>query len=167
MIKYLEAGKLINTHGVRGEFKFDVWCDSQSSYSKVPAFFLADSGEGRLEVEGIRKFGRFMLVKFKGIDSLDDALKYKGRTVYVDRDNVPKKDGAVFIADIIGLDAIDASTDEVFGKIIDFTDRGSGDLYEIELKDKRTVYIPAIPVFVKKTDEEKGVYFELIEGLID
>lgn len=167
MIKFLEAGKLINTHGVRGEFKFDVWCDTQASYSKVPAFYLTDSGEGKLDVEGIRKFGKFMLVKFKGIDSLDDALKYKGRIVYVDRDNVPKKEGAVFIADIIGLPAIDAATNEVFGKVIDFTDRGSGDLYEIELADKRTIYIPAIPVFVKKTDVENGVYFELIEGLID
>jgi 16S rRNA processing protein RimM len=167
MIKYLEAGKLINTHGVRGEFKFDVWCDSQSSYAKVPRFYLKSNGEGELEVEGIRKFGKFMLVKFKGIDTLDDALKYKGKTVYVDRDNVPKKNGAVFIADIIGLPAIDISTGEPIGKIIDFTDRGSGDLYEIELLDNRTVYIPAIPVFVKNIDLESGVYFELIEGLID
>lgn len=167
MIKYLEAGKLINTHGVRGEFKFDVWCDSQTSYNKVPEFFLSENGEGRLEVESIRKFGKFMLVKFKGIDSLDDALKYKGRIVYVDRDNVPKKDSAVFIADIIGLKAIDSVTGEPFGRVLDFTDRGSGDLYEIELEDKRTVYIPAIPVFVKKIDLDSGVYFELIEGLID
>lgn len=167
MIKYLEAGKLINTHGVRGEYKFDVWCDSQTSYLKVPKFYLTDNGEGMLEVEGIRKFGKFMLVKFKGIDSLDDALKYKGRTVYVDRDNVPKKEGAVFIADIIGLPAINFQTGEAFGKIIDITDKGSGDLYEIQLPDGKTVYIPAIPVFVKKADVESGVYFELIEGLID
>ena len=167
MIKYLEAGKLINTHGVRGEFKFDAWCDSHTSYLKVPEFCLSQDGEGKLEVESIRKFGKFMLVKFKGINSLDDALKYKGKTVYVDRDNVPKKDGAVFIADIIGLPAIDISTGEPFGKIIDFTDKGSGDLYEIELFDKRTVYIPAIPVFGKKADVDTGIYFELIEGLID
>ena len=167
MIKYLEAGKLINTHGVRGEFKFDVWCDSQSTYTKVKEFYLHDNGEGKLEVEAIRKFGKFMLVKFKEINSLDDALKYKGRTLYVDRDDVPKKDGAVFIADIIGLPAIDASTGEEFGKIIDFTDRGSGDLYEIQLHSSNTVYIPAIPVFVKRIDLDMGVYFDLIEGLID
>ncbi|MBE6649901.1 MAG: 16S rRNA processing protein RimM [Ruminococcaceae bacterium] len=167
MIKYLEAGKLINTHGVRGEFKFDVWCDTQSSYLKVKRFYLFDNGEGELEVEAIRKFGKFMLVKFKGIDSLDDALKFKSKTVYVDRDDVPKKDGAVFIADIIGLPAIDISNGNVFGKIIDSTDRGSGDLYEIQLDSSKTVFIPAIPVFVKKIDLESGVYFELIEGLID
>lgn len=167
MIKYLEAGKLINTHGVRGEFKYDVWCDTQSSYMKVKKFFLSENGEGTLEVESIRKFGKFMLVKFKGIDSLDDALKYKGRTIYVDRDDVPKKAGAVFIADIIGLPAIDISNGNTFGKIIDFTDRGSGDLYEIQLENSKTVFIPAIPVFVKKIDLETGVYFELIEGLID
>lgn len=167
MIKYLEAGKLINTHGVRGEFKFDAWCDEQKSYMKVPEFYLSDNGEGKLEVDTIRKFGKFMLVKFKGIDTLDDALRYKGRTIYVDRENVPKKDSAVFIADIIGLPAIDVKSDEPFGKVIDFTDRGSGDLYEIELFNQKTVYIPAINVFVKKIDLEKGVYFELIEGLVD
>lgn len=167
MIKYLEAGKLINTHGVRGEFKFDAWCDEQKSYMKVPEFYLSDNGEGKLEVDTIRKFGKFMLVKFKGIDTLDDALRYKGRTIYVDRENVLKKEGAVFIADIIGLPAIDVKSDEPFGRVVDFTDRGSGDLYEIELFNQKTVYIPAINVFVKKIDLDKGVYFELIEGLVD
>lgn len=167
MVEYLEAGKLINTHGVRGEFKLDAWCDTHKSFSKTKEFYLTPSGEGRLEIEGIRGFGKFMLVKFRGIDTLDDALKYKNKTVYVHRSQVAKKEGAFFVADLIGLDAIDVKTNEVFGKIVDFTDKGSGDLYEIELPSGKTVYIPAIKVFVKKTDLEKGVYFELIEGLLD
>lgn len=167
MIKYLEAGKLINTHGVRGEYKFDAWCDKQSDYLKIKKFFLDENGKEELKVVSIRTFGRFMLLKFEGIDTLDDALKYKGRTIYVYREDVPKKKDAEFIADIIGLPAIDIVSGNVFGTIIDYTNKGSSNLYEIELTDKNTCYIPAIEVFVKKIDIEKGVYFELIEGLVD
>lgn len=167
MIKYLEAGQLINTHGVRGEFKFDAWSDDQKTYLKVKRFYLDDKGDGALEVEGIRKFGRFMLLKFREINTLDDALRYKGKIIYVDREDVPKKEGAVFIADIIGLDAIDASTSERFGKIIARLNKGSCDLFEVELDTGKTCYIPDLPVFVKKIDLESGVYFELIEGLVE
>ena len=167
MIKYLEAGKLINTHGVRGEYKFDAWCDKQSDYLKIKKFFLDENGKEELKVVSIRTFGRFMLLKFEGIDTLDDALKHKGRTIYVHRDDVPKKKDAEFIADIIGLPAIDVASGNIFGTIIDYTNKGSSNLYEIELTDKNTCYIPAIDVFVKKIDIEKGVYFELIEGLVD
>lgn len=167
MNKYLEAGKLINTHGVRGEFKFDAWCDSPTQFLKIKKFFLSDDGTNCFNVASIRKFGKFMLLKFEGIDTLDDALKYKGKVIYVDRDDVPKKEGAVFIADIIGLPAIDVDSDEVFGKIIDFTDKGSGNLYEVECLNGNTCYIPAIDVFTKKIDTNKGVFFKLIEGLID
>ena len=167
MNKYLEAGKLINTHGVRGEFKFDAWCDDFSRYLKIKRFFLSSDGTNELKVSTIRKFGRFMLVKFEGIESLDDALKFKGRTIYVDRDDVPKDDGAVFIADIIGLPAIDVSNNETFGKIIDFTNKGGGNLYEIQCTNGNVCYIPAVEAFVKKIDTDNGVYFELIEGLVD
>lgn len=167
MVEFLEAGKLINTHGVRGEFKFDAWCDTHKSYAKAKEFYLSQSGEGKLEIESIRGFGKFMLVKFRGIDTLDDALKYKNKIVYVHRSQVAKKESAFFVADIIGLDAIDVKTNEAFGKIVDFTDKGSGDLYEIELLSGKNVYIPAIKVFAKKIDLDKGVYFELIEGLLD
>lgn len=167
MIKYLEAGKLINTHGVRGEFKFDAWCDDTSCYLKIKKFYLSDDGKNKLPITSIKRFGKFMLVKFEGIDSLDDALKYKGRIIYVDREDVPKAENAEFIADIIGLPAINIDTDETFGKIVDFTNKGSGNLYEIELNNGNISYIPAIDVFTQKIDIDKGVYFKLIEGLID
>lgn len=167
MNKFLEAGKLINTHGVRGEFKFDAWCDSPSQFLKIKRFFFTADGTDGFNVTSIRKFGKFMLLKLEGIDTLDDALKYKGRVIYVDRNDVPKSEGAVFIADIIGLPAIDIDSNEVFGKIIDYTDKGSGNLYEVECNNGNTCYIPAIDVFTKKIDTNEGVYFKLIEGLID
>ena len=167
MNKFLEAGKLINTHGVRGEFKLDAWCDDLSQYLKIKKFYFSEDGSKEYKVSAIRKFGKFMLVKFEGIETLDDALKFKGKTIYVDRDDVPKKEGAVFIADIIGLPAIDVSNNEIFGKIIDYTNKGGGNLYEIECNNGNIAYIPAVEAFTKKIDTESGVYFELIEGLVD
>lgn len=167
MEKYLEAGKLINTHGVRGEFKMDAWCDSLSDYLRVKAFYLEKNENSALKIEKIRVFGKFLLVKFEGIDTLDDALRYKAKTVYVDRNDLKLKDGAVFLSDIIGLDAIDVNTDKVFGKVVDVTDKGSGNLYEIELSSGKTCLVPAVDFFVKKIDLEKGVYINVIEGLCD
>lgn len=167
MEKYLEAGKLINTHGVRGEFKMDAWCDDLSDYLNVKAFYLEKNSNSTLKIEKIRLFGKFLLVKFEGIDTLDDALRFKTKTVYVDRDDLKLKEGAVFLADIIGLDAIDANTDKVFGKVVDITDKGSGNLYEIELSNGKTCLVPAVEFFIKKIDLEKGVFINVIEGLCD
>ena len=167
MEKYLEAGKLINTHGVRGEMKMDAWCDSLSDYLKVPAFYIGSQKEIELKVEKIRPFGKFLLVKFEGIDTLDDALKYKNKIIFVNRDDLTLPEGAVFLADIIGLDAINDNTGEIFGKIRDITDKGSGNLYEIELSSGGVCLVPCVDFFIKKIDLEKGVYINVIEGLCD
>jgi 16S rRNA processing protein RimM len=167
MEKYLEAGKLINTHGVRGELKMDAWCDSLSDYLKVPCFYLNKSADSALKIEKIRPFGKFLLVKFAGIDDMDAALRYKNKIVYVDRENLKLAEGAVFLADIIGLDAIDDNTGKVFGTIKDITDKGSGNLYEIELLSGGVCLVPAVEFFVKKIDLDTGVYINVIEGLCD
>ena len=167
MEKYLEAGRLINTHGVRGELKMDAWSDSPRDYLKVPAFYLTKGIDDKLLVEKIRVFGKFLLVKFDGIDTMDDALRFKNKVIYVDREDLHLPKGKVFIADIIGLDAIDDNTGEVFGKVVDVTDKGSGNLYEIQLLNGKTCLVPAVEFFIKKIDLEKGVYINVIEGLCD
>ncbi len=167
MEKYLEAGKLINTHGVRGEFKMDAWCDSLSDYLKVPAFYLKKEPEAILKIEKIRPFGKFLLVKFEGIDDMDSALKYKNKTIYVDREDLNLAEGAFFLADIIGLNAIDENTGKVFGKVSDITDKGSGNLYEITLLSGGKCLVPAVDFFIRKIDLETGVWINVIEGLCD
>jgi len=167
MEKYLEAGKFINTHGVRGELKMDAWCDSLSDYLHVPAFYLNKDENSALKIEKIRVFGKFLLVKIEGIDDMDAALRFKNKTVYVDRADLKLAEGAVFLADIIGLDAINDNTGEVFGKISDITDKGSGNLYEISLTNGGKCLVPAVDFFIKKIDLEKGVYINVIEGLCD
>ena len=167
MEKYLEAGKFINTRGVRGELKMDAWCDSLSDYLKVPAFYLKKDAESALKIEKIRPFGKFLLVKLEGIDDMDSALRFKNKTVYVDRNDLKLREGAVFLADIIGLDAINDNNGEIFGKVCDITDKGSGNLYEIELLSGGKCLVPAVDFFIKKIDVEKGVYINVIEGLCD
>ncbi len=165
MEKYLEAGKLINTHGVKGELKMDAWCDSLSDYLKLDKFYLKKDSELPLKIEKIRCFGKYLLVKFFGIDDMDSALKYKNKIIYVDRNDLKIKPGSVFLADIIGLNAINEKDGQVFGKIIDVTDKGSGNLYEIELLNGETCLVPAVDFFIKKIDLDTGVYINVIEGL--
>ena len=167
MEKYLEAGKIINTHGVRGEMKMDAWSDSLEDYLKVTQFYLDKTENLPLKVEKIRPFGKFLLVKFQGIDDMDAALKYKNKTIFVDRDDLTLPEGAVFLADIIGLDAINFESGDVFGKVSDVVDKGSGNLYEISLSSGGKCLVPAVDFFIKKIDVEKGVYINVIEGLCD
>ena len=167
MEKYLEAGKLINTHGVRGELKMDAWSDSLNDYLKLKTFYAKKDSESALKIEKIRLFGRFLLVKFQGIDTMDDALRLKNKVIYVDRDDLHIPDGKHFLADIIGLSAIDNNTGKVFGKVKDITDKGSGNLYEIELIGGGTCLVPSVDFFIKKIDLDSGIYINVIEGLCD
>ncbi|MBQ1260879.1 MAG: 16S rRNA processing protein RimM, partial [Clostridia bacterium] len=101
--KYLECGKIINTHGVKGEMKLDVWCDGFDSLKNVKTVYLDEAGEKPLTLKSRRVHGNFLLITLEGVETLEDAMRYKTKPLYADRNNIPKADGAYFIADLIGL----------------------------------------------------------------
>lgn len=165
--KYLEAGRIINTHGVRGEVKLDAWCDDIRQYLKIKKFYLSGNGENELKVEKIRVADRFLLVKFENTDTLDDALRYKNKIIYLDRDDIKIPKGSHFISDLIDTPVYNADDECRIGTLLDITNRGGGDLYEIELLDDRTVFVPAVREFIVKADPDEGIFINVIEGLLD
>lgn len=166
MKEYLEAGKIINTHGVRGEIKLDAWSDNPGVYKKVKRFYLSDKGDSELVVKNYRG-ADFPIVSFEGIDSLDDALRLKGKILYVHRNEISLPEGKMFIADLIGLPVFDSETNEEIGTIVDIYNRGASDIYEIEKKSGGRALVPGIPQFILERDIEKGVKIKVIEGLLD
>lgn len=158
----LEAGKILNTHGVRGELKVESWLDD-------PALFGALSS---LEVNGVvypiqsaRTHGRFALVKLEGIDSIDDALPLKNKVALTPREDIPLEEGAHFVADLIGLRAIDADTGAELGIVQDILEYPAQDLYVIH-GPERDYLVPDVPEFIREIDEGAGcIRVHLLEGM--
>ncbi len=168
MEKYLEAGVIVNTHGVHGDVKINSLCDTPFVFSKLKKLYIKKNSE-LTEYRCTRNsvLGKNMLVvHLEGCESVEDALWLKNVSVYADREDIPLPEGDFFIADIIGLPVIDSENGTVYGKVTDIFNQGAQDLYEIEKIQGGSALIPAVPQFIVKIDPENGVYVSLIEGLL-
>lgn len=175
--EYLEAGKIVNTHGVRGNVKVESWCDSPQVLAALKkVYFKKKSGEYiPAEVRSAFVHKGYAVMSLSGIDTMDDALRYKNAVIYAEKNDIPRGENEIFICDIIGLPVIDADNGCTYGHVRDYTVGRAQDLYEIELDgmapdtDGRTriCYIPAVEQFIDRVDTESGVYIRPIEGLID
>ena len=165
---YLEGGKVCNAHGVRGVLKVEPWCDSPRVLaSQKRVFFAKRDGEyEERRVLGASVSGAMVLLTVEGIDSRECAIGYKNEVIYLHRDDVPVKKGAMLVADMIGLDVIDADSGVVYGKIADVNEVPRGLLYTIRT-EKGDVYFPSNPEFVKEINAERGMLIHTIPGFFD
>jgi len=160
---------IVNTHGVRGDVKAESWCDSPAVLAGLPKIYLKKSDQSLLELKVSRGSVHkgMALLKLEGIDDINDAVRFKGMTVYADREDIPTREGSYFIADLIGLPVIDADNSEViYGKVKNVTDIGGRQLYEVETETGVRL-IPAVKEFIVRVDLESGVYLRPIEGLLE
>ena len=157
--QWLEAGRIVGTHGVRGEVKVEPWADE-------PAFLL-DFEEVQLNgklyaVEQSRVHKTQVLLKLKGVDTVEDASLLRGKIVSINRDDAQLEDGAVFIADLIGLPVF-ADGMEI-GKITEVLTLPGNDVYVV--KGEHEYMIPAVQEYVEPLNIEDGcVKVTLIEGM--
>ena len=145
MEQMLKVGIMSSTHGVRGEMKVFPTTDDVKRFRKLKEVLL-DTGKEyiTLEVEGVKFFKQFVIVKFKGYDSINDIEKDKGMSLYVTRENaVPLKKDEYFMADLIGLKVID-DEGKVLGELTDVLQTGANDVYEVKLEDGKDLLLPAI-----------------------
>lgn len=157
----LEVGRILNTHGIRGELKVDAWLDDPLVFSCLKTVEIDGKAYA---IRAARVQGRFALVKLEGIDSIDDAIPLKSKVALAPREDIPLPPGAHFMADLIGLDAVDADTGEIFGKVVEIHEFPAQDVYEV-LGKKRWMF-PDVPEYVEGIDEEAGcIRFHLAEEL--
>lgn len=161
MQQLLEAGQIVGVHGVRGEVKVQSWADFPEFLCDFETLYV----DGRpMRVLSARVHKNAVLVLFEGVSDMDAALLLKNKTVCINRDDAQLEDGAHFIADLIGLKAIDAETGEELGVIRDILPLSPHSIYVIQ--GTREILVPAVPEFVRKIDPAAGrVLFKLIEGL--
>ena len=92
--QFLEAGRIVNTHGVRGEVKAEAWTDEPAVLAGLKTLYL----EGRpLRTESARVHKGFVLLKLEGIDTVEAAMALKGKILTADRDSIPLAEGAFFL----------------------------------------------------------------------
>ena len=166
--QYLECGKLINTHGVRGVMKLESWCDSPKVAASLRRIYIQtkDGAYKEMKVKTASVAASIVLISLEGIDDLDTARLYKGKTVYADRADIPTKEGDFFIADIIGLPVYDIDTKKCYGTLTDADMSRKTPLYTIKT-EKGDVLFPAIPEFVKEVDTDTGIFIRPISGFFD
>ncbi|MDY4954461.1 MAG: ribosome maturation factor RimM [Candidatus Onthomonas sp.] len=158
---YLEVGKILNTHGVRGELKVQPWLDSPLLFQQLPA--LSVNGQ-TYTIRSVRSQGPNVLVMLEGIDSIDDALPLKGKIASARREDIPLEEGRHFVADLIGLKAKNADTGAFFGTVTEISEYPAHDVYVVQ--GEKTYLIPDVPAFVREINVEEGfIAFTILEGM--
>ena len=156
----IEAGRIVNTHGVAGEVKIEVWLDSPGFMKQFKRLFL---GERELAVESARVQKSFLLAKLKGVDDVNAAMALKGKVVSIARADAKLPKGAFFLQDILGARVVDEEGNEV-GELVDILERPASRIYVVQGETEHL--IPAVPAFILNTDADNGVVtVRMIEGL--
>ena len=159
--KLLQAGKIVNTHGIRGEVRIEPWADSPAFLANLDTLYIDGKPTG---VVSARVHKGYLIASLEGIFDIDGAIRMKNKTVCICRDDVELEDGQNFIADLIGLRAIDEKTGEELGVISDVLPRPANNVYVI--KGEREILVPAVPDFVKEISIPNGyIKFSLIDGM--
>lgn len=164
--QYLEAGKIVTTHGIRGEIKIMPYTDYPELLCEFDRLFIGKNHE-EIAVERSRAFKGMVIAKLEGIDTPEDASKLRNKILYMHRDDLELDENTYFIQDLIGMEVHDADTDFVYGKIDDVMQTGANDVYVINGAG-REYLIPAIPEVVISTDVDGNVMtIRPLEGLFE
>ncbi len=167
MKQFLEIGKLINTHGIKGEMKLEMWCDDIEYLKQFEKLYLNSSGTDSLELISARPQKNHAIVKFSEITSIDMAEKLKNSVVYCNRDDAEIAEDANYIQDLIGCLVLHTESNEEYGRVADVVNYGASDILDV-VNDNRHSYIPVIPDIVKEIDtEDETIRIIPMKGLFD
>lgn len=167
MEQFLQVGVISSTHGIRGEVKVFPTTDDPARFKKLKKVLL-DTGKEQLELEiqSVKFFKQFVIAKFKGIDNINDIEMYKGKSLFVPReDAVALGKDEYYIADLIGMEVF--TEEGRFGVLKDVMETGANEVYVIDSDEHGEVLIPAIRQCILDVDiEGKRMKIRLMEGLI-
>jgi 16S rRNA processing protein RimM len=169
MEQFFRVGAITTTHGVHGEVKVFPTTDDPQRFKKLKQVILDNGKEQReLEITSVKFFKNLVILKFKGLDNINDVEKYKKADLLVTRKNaVPLKEGEYFIADLIGLKAT-SDEGEDLGILTDVIQTGANDVYVFSKEGMQDLLVPKIPDCIKDVNIEEGtILVHLLPGLRD
>ena len=167
MKQFLEIGKIINTHGLKGEVKLELWCDDIDYLKQFKTLYLDENGTQQLTLTAARPQKNHAIVKLAEISSIDEAEKLKGKILFVNRDDAVIEEGHNYIEDLIGCYVVDSETEQEYGRVCDVLNYGASDILDIESWGKHTL-IPMIEDVIVEIDVEfQVIRIKPMKGLFD
>lgn len=158
--QYLEAGRIVNTHGVRGEVRIEPWADEAAFLTRFKRFYM----DGQpVKVRSCRVHKTLCIAQLEGIDDVNAAMALKGKVIFIDRKDAKLPKGTVFIQDILGARVVDEEGNDL-GILDQVLPAPAASVYVV--KGEREILIPDVPAFILDKDAENGVItVRLIEGM--
>ena len=164
----LEIGQIVNTFGIKGFVKVNPFVDDVLRFDDLEKVYIRRNKEIKeLQVEEVKYHKNMVLVKFKGIDKVEDAELLRNFYLEVDRENaIELEEGEYFIADLLGMNVL-TEENEQLGKLEDIFNAGSSDIYVVKTEEGKQILLPAISEVIKEINlKENKIIVHLLEGLI-
>ncbi len=169
MIKnYLEIGQIVSTHGIKGEMRFNPWCDKPEFVKKFKTLYFDKNGEKSVKVISARPHGNMVILMLQDIDTVEKAQALKNTVLYMKRADAHLPKGTWFVQELFDCTVIDDNNGKVLGTIVDVSETGANDVWHIKTPKGDEVLIPAIKQVIVNVDVEKGeILINPIKGLFE
>ena len=158
--QYLEAGRIVNTHGVRGEVKIEPWADDGAFLTRFKRFYI----DGQpVKVRSCRVHKTLCIAELEGVSDVNAAMALKEKIIFIDRKDAKLPKGTVFLQDILGAKVVDEAGNEL-GVLEEVLPEPSASVYVV--RGEREILIPDVPAFILDKDADRGVVtVRLIDGM--
>lgn len=167
MQEYLEIGQIVNTHGLKGHLKVVPFTDDINRFKDLKNIYINFKNELiECTIQEVKFIKNLVMLKLENIDDINDAEKYKGCYLKINRKDAKKLDkNTYFIADLIGLDVYDMQNNKI-GILDDIFPTGSNDVYVVNLEDGKQILLPAISKVIKEIDiEQRKIIVDISQGV--
>ncbi|MDO4743303.1 MAG: ribosome maturation factor RimM [bacterium] len=163
--QFLEIGRIVGTHGIRGEVRVQPWSDEPEFLKQFKSFYLDGKGEEAINVVSVRPHKNIVIIKFSGIDTIESAEKYRNRIIFINRRDAKIEKGRYFIQDLIGCRVYHIDNGNLLGEISDVSQTGANDVWHI-FDGKEEYLIPSIPeVVISVNIEQEEIKIRPIKGI--
>ena len=165
---FFEIGQIVNTFGIKGFVKINPFTDDLERFEELKSVFVVKNKELiEIQIEEVKYHKHLVLVKFKGIEDINMAEKYKGCYIKIKRENARKlPEDTYFIADLIGIKVYDENGN-LLGKVDDIYNNKSTDIYVIKDDLGKQILLPSTKEVIKQIDVDNDkIVVHLIDGLV-
>lgn len=164
--RYLEAGQIVNTHGVTGEVKVQSWCDAPDVLTEFDTLYNEKKQPFHIKKSYVHK--GCVIMRLEGVDTCEAAEALRGTVLYLDREDVDLPEDLVFVQDILGLPVYDRRTEGTIGTLKEVLPNPAHDMYVIAREGKKDALVPACAPFLVEVDLDGGrIVVQTIEGLVE
>ncbi|MBR6313683.1 MAG: 16S rRNA processing protein RimM [Clostridia bacterium] len=166
---YLEVGKIVSTHGIKGEVRVDPWCDGPAFLKQFKTLYYDKNGARPVAVKACRPHSNIAILKLEGVDTVEAAAALRNKVLFMARADASLPDNHFFIQDLIGCRVCDADAPEKqYGVLTDVSTTGANDVWHVTDDSGKEYLLPAIPPVVIDTDiDNERILIRPLKGIFD